>query len=51
MRDGGGWSVAWWWRVSVLRAKLRLADWLIENVDALPRHPAVEGALRRLWGV
>lgn len=46
----GAWE-AWWWRVGVLRAKLRLAWWLIDHMDTLPRWPIVEGTLRRIWGV
>jgi len=41
----------WWWRVGVLRAKARVAGWVINHMDTLPDHPVVEGALRRLWGV
>ena len=44
-------TALWWWRVGVLRAKVRVAGWVIEHMDTLPHHPLVEGALRRLWGV
>lgn len=46
-----GASEAWWWRVGMLRAKLRLAHWLIDHVDEFPQWPIVEGTLRRIWGV